>query len=301
MHKKLIFTVLIGDKDELKEPRVITPGWDYIAIVSPEHVMGATETVVDKGWTLWPVEVDGDPRKFSRKHKIKPYSFFNHYNTIIYIDASYRIKGDLDEFVAGKGPGVWMTMHPQRDCIYKEGQVVREKGLDDPEVVLSQVGNYRDEGYPDRNGLYRCGVIIRIGDTSLFDNMWWGEVSRGSWRDQISAPYASWKAGVPIQPIPHGQVEQYFKPYLHKPYKLTGGIVYAHTPEEIRAAGRDQWVCVGECTYAERATAAYKKVHLIATENAYIFPRWLFDHLWDVSRMEEMIRLYGGTICYFNE
>lgn len=291
---KVIYTVLLGDKDDLREPRVITPGWDYICFTD-QNISSANWTIVK--WN------DGGlgQKKESRRAKILSHEYFPNATTTIYIDASYTVRGNLDEFVEGKTMEVYMTRHPQRDCVYKEAQTIREKGLDDPSLVLEQVGNYRDLGYPDRRGLYRCGVIVRNEHAAEFNEQWWDEIRTGSYRDQISAPVAAWKTNTKINEIPHGQVEKFFAPGLHKPYKLLGGVVRANTPDEIRAVGIDQWVCVGECSYAERATQAYKRVHLIATPNAYIFPRWLFNYIWQIDQMEKIIRIYGGTVAYFNE
>ncbi len=293
--KKLIYTVIFNKKDDLKEVRTVTPGWDYIAITEDPEIRSTT-------WQVKLVDISGkDAKKASRDYKLRPHIHFPEYDQTIYIDGSYLVKGNLDDFAGDRGPGVWMTTHPQRDCAYKEGQAVREKRLDDADTVLEQLARYRDEGYPDRNGLWRGGCILRIGDCSAFNQAWWAEVELGSYRDQLSAPYAAWKTLTPINALPHGHVETYFKPYLHKPFKLTGGVVKASTPDEIRAVDRDKWVCVGECEYAQRATQAYKKVHLIATPNAYIFPRWLFDYTWQLDKIEKLVMLYGGTIVYWNE
>lgn len=292
--EKVIFTVLFGDTDDLKEPRFVTPGWRYVCYTDNLDLVSPT-------WEIRIVPGAEDMKRLSRAYKLRPHRLFPEADITLYIDATYRPIGNLDDFIKGKEEGVWMSPHPQREDCFQEGQVIREKRLDDPDVVLDQLGRYRDAGFPDRAGLWRCGTIIRNRGCEDFNEVWWNEVERGSWRDQISCPFAAWKIGTRINPIPHGEPLKYLNVSLHKPYKLTGGVVRVKDIYEIPAVGRDCWVCVGECAYAERAVNAYKRVHCICTKQAYIFPRWLWDYLWDLEKMEKHIMVYGGKLVYWNE
>jgi len=295
MNKKLIYTVLLGGYDDLKEPREVTPGWDYVVFTDNRELKSDNWFVSWGGYYNTCPETD--IKKQSRWFKLKP---LGGYDTTLYVDASYRPLGNLDEFIEGKTEGVWMTRHPQRNCVYREAQTVREKGLDNENTVLEQVGRYRDEGLPDRGGLWRGGVIVRNKGCEAFNEKWWEEVSRGTYRDQISAPYAARATGTKIHDIPHGQVEQYFAPSLHKPHKVGGGVVRVSDPAEI-STYKDCWICLGDFPKAEQAIEEFPEVHLITNQSgALLFPRWLYNYLQFPEQMIKHVQIYGGSyVLYF--
>src|SRR5688500_4216711 len=208
--RKLIYTTICGDVDDLKEPLKTTPGWDYLCLTDNPNLTSKT----------WDIEVvkGGDPKKLSRYLKIK--NHFPEYDLSCFIDATFQIKQhSLDKFALSKREGIWLNSHPQRQCLYEEAEIVKSKGLDDPNLIDKQIEKYRAEGYPEQNGLFRCGIMVRNPKDSKITEMcdlWWDEVERGSWRDQISFPYACWRAGVTPNPILHGITQIYLKQSLHK-------------------------------------------------------------------------------------
>lgn len=293
LNTNLLYTCLFGEGDTLKQPVTITPGWDYLVFTDQE--------ISDPGvWrVITPhelVSVNGSKR-LSRYFKVFPY--LQGYDTAVYIDATYRPVGDLDAFVKDMGDGVHMTKHPQRSCVYDEFKVVRSKGLDTQAVLDAQEQRYRAQGYPENNGLFRCGVIVRKGDTRNFDSAWWDEVSGGSWRDQLCAPVASHVSGVPITPIPHGLVETHFRHHLHNPRKISNTLFY--NPSPISAVPKDAWVYVGKDSEDEvrEAIGAYPLVHAIRCREGVCFQRWVYDYISYVDRMLEIVKLYRGTYAIY--
>ena len=74
----------------------------------------------------------------------------------------------------------------------------KEKGVyrDDPVVMAKQIKRFKQEGYPENNGLITAPILIR----KHFDNevtkvmeAWWNIVNTESKRDQLSFNYVAWK------------------------------------------------------------------------------------------------------------
>lgn len=286
---KLIYTVLAGPVDNLKEPKVITPGWEY-------KVYTDQEVSPTSAWTKVSIEFQ-DTKMASRYYKTNPPPG---YDVTVYIDGIYRPLGNLDEFVKNLPEGVSMTVHPHnRDCVYEEAEFVRMKRLDNSKALEDQLARYKAVGYPEHNGLYRCGVVVRKGSTKAFDDAWWNEITIGSWRDQVGCPYAAWVTGTPINKIPYGQVERFFRPYLHLPRPMSNVIV--HTDKHnVHPIEKNKWVCLGDFPNPEEAIAKYPSCHLMVSGDAKLFPRWLYDYIQFTDQMLYYVKLYRGTVVYWN-
>ena len=62
--------------------------------------------------------------------------------------------------------------------------------------MSEQTERYRQEGYPEHNGLIESAILVReLKDQRLISLMeaWWQEVLHGSKRDQLSFNYVCWK------------------------------------------------------------------------------------------------------------
>jgi hypothetical protein len=269
--RKLLYTTIFGPYDDLKEPKKPNHGWDFKCFTNQD--------ITSDRWEIVKVEGD-DNRKLSRKYKILPPEG---YDLTVYVDATFYLKGTLDHFALSKTEGIWLNPHTQRQCLYEEAQIVKDKGLDDSELVEAQVQRYREVGYPEQNGLYRCGILVRDNSPAVrnLNRIWWEEVERGSWRDQISFPYACRKADVTPNPILHGITNIYFKQHLHKPDP------------------NDTWKFIGEGEYDESLTQRYQGAHLIILKNGLLFPSWVSNYIpikHGKERFVELIQILNGTI-----
>jgi len=88
----------------------------------------------------------------------------------------------------------------RRDCIYEEGLFCIKRKKDTEARIMEQLNFYRNEGYPEHNGLYEAMWLFRRHTPRLkeFMRFWWGQVKRFSRRDQISLPYVAWKHDMKI-------------------------------------------------------------------------------------------------------
>ena len=96
--KKVVYSVILGKYDEIKTIN-IQNGYDYF-IFSDVY----NKTSVKTNWTILPIpeEVKNlnitDVKK-QRFIKLHPHLYFKNYDLSIYIDATFTITGDLDEFL----------------------------------------------------------------------------------------------------------------------------------------------------------------------------------------------------------
>jgi len=298
MNTRLLFTVNLNAHDN-PHPARISSGWDYLAITD-------YKTEYQYPWRVERLELRGgeDPRRVARKLKILGRDYFSNYETVVFCDGIFQPYGNLNQFIEDKTSGTWFTFHPQRTDVWREGETIRKKGLDDEQVVLNQLRRYRSEGFSGQMSLYRSWVYIKNrGDEPLFEK-WFEEIEQGSKRDQLSLPYASWKSGIPINQFPHGHVEQYFKPHLHKTHELKGGIVRLPedvSPDDIYAVDKDKWVVLGDFEKAEMAIAKYPLTYFIRGVDGCALPRWLYNYITFIKDMEKYLTVYGADYVWFDE
>ena len=195
----IVYTCITNDYDNLKEPRVITPGWEYICYSDAQQKSDVWETIITD--------------RPQREVKI----LGNDYNErVLYVDGSIQIIGDLDKFLMAIGKTFSLWRHPVRDCIFQEAEAVIEiKGLN-KEVVYRQMLKYND--MPRHWGLGQTGVLYRdFGDEDVqrLSIRWWNEVRDGVTRDQLSLTWCAWKLGMRPHFVPESIIDRYFLLYPH--------------------------------------------------------------------------------------
>lgn len=130
------------------------------------------------------------------------------------IGGQISIHCDIGNFVDKVLPGgksLAIMIHPKRDCIYQEAEVVLECKKDKPEIVTKQMEKYRNNKYPEHAGLVSSGIIVRRhSDKKMVKHckLWYREVLNFSQRDQLSFNYILWKYRL-IEP-------SYFYPEVRK-------------------------------------------------------------------------------------
>jgi len=194
--KKVVLTYITGGYDALRDPAVVTPGWDYVCV--------SDRGLRSKVWRAAPLD-DGpaateDDKRRAGLIKIGHHDFVgDDYDLCVTLDGSMRINGDLDALLGE----VWsddadlaLARHPWRDCLYDEAREVKALGFDDPAVVERQTRRYRRQGFPRQFGLYATGLMIKNNRSARLRQVcerWAAEYRTGSRRDQLSLTYAIWK------------------------------------------------------------------------------------------------------------
>jgi hypothetical protein len=195
MKKIEIYTAITNDKDEPRDDIKVFS--DYSRFIKP--VLNAkiykvlAHKYVDADYSIW---VDGN----------------------IYFKTTPEVI--VNEFLGESDIAVWK--HFGRDCLYAEAKVLSSLGTEVVPDVKRQVAHYREEGFPEHQGLGECNVIVRKHSPKVeaFNNAWWAEICRHSTRDQISFPYV-------VSKFPELKVNyvngdprdhKYFKYNFHKSY-----------------------------------------------------------------------------------
>jgi len=191
--KGVVYSVITGGYDEVRELEYVNPKYDYILFSDNPQLRSET----------WEVRYLDNPeklsaKKLSRKVKILPHKYLGEYDYSIYVDGKITIEGDVEEFInqyKDTRPMI-MFMHYNKDCVYEEALDCIRGELDDKEIIKEQINRYRLEGMPPHNGLTENCIMVREhNDEEVIKVMetWWDEVKNHSYRDQISFGYACWR------------------------------------------------------------------------------------------------------------
>jgi hypothetical protein len=191
-NKNVIYTSIVGNYDKLHEPKIITPGWDYICF-----------TDTDKTSDVWKInKIKLDPnlsnRKLSRKIKTLYHHFVKGYDVVIHVMGCSIININLNiisDLLISPYNMVALT-HPYRDCVYDEAKEFIKSTGDPGGRIKKQIDFYKKEGMPKKYPLTACTMIVRKGNDKLVQKhceLWWEEILKYSPRDQISFPYICWK------------------------------------------------------------------------------------------------------------
>jgi hypothetical protein len=161
------------------------------------------------GWEcLWFARLESlgwDDKTASRYPKMKPYAFFDN-DQFLYHDGSVQLHVPPKQFIDFLGRAhIAAFLHPQRDCIYDEGDVCAGCGAAEPEAVAKQMDDYREDGYPAHNGLHASTLLVWRNSArgGILGNLWWEQFLKyETRRDQLSLDYCLWKLGMKCATIP---------------------------------------------------------------------------------------------------
>ena len=131
-----------------------------------------------------------------------PNELFDNYEYSVYVDCKRESVIDFEWFLSFmESQSDFVTRrHKTRDCVYEEGRVCIEKRKDDEATILEQLEFYKNENYPTHNGLHYSYILLRRHTKKMkeFSKLWWEQIEKYSFRDQISLPYIAWKHNMKI-------------------------------------------------------------------------------------------------------
>jgi hypothetical protein len=192
-YKKVVYTAITGNYDELITPEYKNNNWDYICFTD-------NPKLTSEFWQIRKMEESKnlDPIKKARKYKINPHHYLPEYQISLWIDGNFKIIGNIDEYIEKyslKNSMLCMT-HPDRDCLYQEAEAVLKLKKDTEKTVSIQINKYLNENYPKNNGMIASGILYRKHNDPIVKDLmdeWWNEVKSMSRRDQLSFNYVCWK------------------------------------------------------------------------------------------------------------
>lgn len=185
----MIYTAVIGGKDEIRKD-IRCFGGDYKfnnPRLSARMYKILSHLFVSDEWSIW---IDGNINLFASE------------KTLIDMTKPYNI-------------GVFA--HPERNCLYKEGEFCKKMGKDGRDIIDRQLGDYRNLGFPSRRGLGATFILVRrnIPEINSLNERWWSHVCRYSIRDQISFPFV-FDGRIKYLPKVPMRKNQYFERIKHK-------------------------------------------------------------------------------------
>lgn len=207
MTKKAIYTAIIDNYDTIEIPRYINPDYSYILFTNK-----------DIKSDFWEVrKVEGSGVKLARHIKIRHDIYLPEYEFSVWMDANIIQNHDINTFDIGTND--MMTMkHPSRDCIYDEVQACINFNKDDDWKMAKQTFRYRNQGYPEHNGLIASGVLFRWHNLPVKRLMksWDYEVAAHSHRDQLSFNFCLSKQPLKLGLLPYYILNTHFLMKRHK-------------------------------------------------------------------------------------
>jgi len=222
--KKVVYTAIFGDKDKLRDPEYINKDFDYICFTDLD--------LKSDVWNIVKCEpTDKDPVRSAKVYKILPHKYLNDYEVSIWVDGNMSIRGDLDKFIDNNLENNNIAVYDHscleggRSCVYKEAEELlamerRGKYKDNSELIKKQIDKYRNDGYPEDNGLLSGMVILRKhnkSDVVSIMEAWWNEIKNNSRRDQLSFNYVAWKNNLDFNFIKESSEDnEFFKRGGHK-------------------------------------------------------------------------------------
>ena len=219
--KKVIYTAIFNNYDNLLTPQYIPSGWDFICFTDSELVSDIWQ--IKKYIPLYE-----DPTRTAKKYKILPHRFLKEYDISVFIDGNMVVRNNINDIVdkyLNNKVNVAIYDHNQnkldpRNCIYEEANTIYELGKinsnkrperglknwkDNPWIIQSQMVKYKSEKYPTNNGLITGMVVFRRHNENDCINAmedWWSEIKYNSKRDQLSFNYVAWKNKLNFNYIP---------------------------------------------------------------------------------------------------
>lgn len=216
-----VYTALIGPYDKLRDPP-LDPHCDYFCFTDDRNLKSTRFEIV---------QVDSasqHPTRVARYHKVLSHRVLSQYRYTLWLDTSAVLRfNDIRAFVhqAVRQHPIATHSHPCNDDVYGELERCIRYRKDDPATMRAQVERYRAQGLPEGTGMVTSSVLVRDSAHPRlreFEDSWWREIELGSYRDQLSFNYVSWKLNIPygiFAPLDWGPMycSRYFELGKHIP------------------------------------------------------------------------------------
>jgi hypothetical protein len=212
--KKVVYSIIIGKYDKISTFNK-QEGYKYL-LFSDIKYNKTNWTIISITKLIKKVNISN--LKMTRYFKLLPHLFFKDYELSIYIDASYIIRGDLNELLLktlNPSFDIYFLQHPARNKVFKEFSAVLEIKKDTQASINKVKARYIKEKFPDNLGLtVNCIIIRKHNKKNIIKLMeiWWNEIKNYSYRDQLSLNYAIWKLNfnIKIYYLSYGFILNYF-------------------------------------------------------------------------------------------
>ena len=193
MPKFAIYTAIVGNYDEIRQPLVVDSRFDYFLF---------SNTIQEKQvgvWQIKPIEyINPDQIKIARYVKTHPETLLPDYAATLWMDANIQIADNwvYERFVElyNQGAQIASVKHPERDCVYEEMFTVCSTKWESIETAWRWNYYLRKNRYPMYNGLFETNILYRVNSVAIqkVDEEWWICIEQYSRRDQLSFNFVLW-------------------------------------------------------------------------------------------------------------
>jgi hypothetical protein len=217
IRRKVVYTAMFGQFDDVHDPIIELPGWDMLFFTDAKLKSNKWEIVnVSK-------KEEFDNIQMSRYYKILPHLHLKNYDTSLWVDASILICKPIDEFVNFITNDVKMGIY-QHTKNWKTEFDVMNYWCRDMNVLNTQMSDYQKDGFDTNKTIMSGNVILREHvDDKVIQAMqlWWEQFNKYYIkRDQISLAYSIWKSNLSVNffpgLFPRGDRNIYFRNFCHK-------------------------------------------------------------------------------------
>lgn len=198
--KIAIVTAFTEGYDSLKPPEFIDKRFEYIAYSDkPVNDMGIYDVRILPDFNL-----DG-PRAI-RYVKTHPHVLLKNYETVVWLDTSVMIVGDIYTIVrefADSKFAIGAGKHPLRNNIYEEYKACVERKKENVEIMKKQIDYYKESGFTHSDLTENTMLMFNLKHEKLEATLeaWWDQICSFSRRDQLSFNWALHKNNVKWFPI----------------------------------------------------------------------------------------------------
>ena len=194
MNKTIIYTVIIGNYDSIKQPLVIEEGVEYVLFTNNPNIQDAgVWRVVQIPAEQWQRRTERENNiLLSRKVKMLPHKYLpKGCELSIYLDADMLIKGPLTRLLKDLREDTLFAAcrHSYCKSVQEEIEDLLVKNMIQPEQVKEQWQKYTEWGFRDDLGISENGLLIRKHNNQHVQSLmqlWWKEYQQGCLRDQLS-------------------------------------------------------------------------------------------------------------------
>lgn len=202
MKNFVVYTVLVGDYDEILQPSIVDERFDYVLFSNDikEEYIGVWEV------KSIPLVVKNDNKRLSRYPKTHPETMLSEYKASLYHDANIQIQDHwvYDRCVElyeqrNEYAGIKLVM-TGRDCIYEHAFEMCQWYVVHDYDAIKQCHQLYKLGFPQHFGLNENNIIFRIHTERMktTDELWWDWIVNYSFRDQFSYMYCLWANKIEI-------------------------------------------------------------------------------------------------------
>ncbi len=198
MNKFVIYTAIVGNYDEILQPKVVDDRFDYILFSND-----IKETIVGV-WQIRPINYTNEVQtKIARWVKTHPEELLSEYECSVWIDASVIIQST---YIYERTIELYLSQiliatqnNPDFICIYQEILGMMFFQWETEKTAIEWGRFLRKEKYPRWIGTNETGLLYRKHsnqEIKKFDKIWWNCIENYSRRDQFSFHYVIWKTNL---------------------------------------------------------------------------------------------------------